>query len=331
MATAMIRTGVHFFAAVVLGAALLLGISATGSLSQPVPVLGYLTNAGAERERIATFRAALAELGYVDGTNIRIEVRGAELNSDYEVLAAELVRIGVNIIVGVNATATNAARKATSTVPIVMTAVNDPIEWGFVDSLERPGRNVTGTTLYAPHMVGERLRILKQLVPSLDQVSMLLVPTNAANPRLYSLLNSEAQMTGIKTQSLEVQVSQDIEPAFGRARAWGAKALLHANDAFINSQRTTIARLAEQSKLPMVYADREYVIAGGLMSLGPGHRQGDREAAKYVDRILRGASPAVLPITPPTQFVLTVRRSKLDALGINLPNDLKARVTEWLD
>jgi putative ABC transport system substrate-binding protein len=113
-----------------------------------------------------------------------IEVRGAKASNDYDTFAAELVSRRVNVIIGVNATATNAARKATSTIPIVMTTVNDPVEWGFVNSLEQPGKNVTGTTLYAPQLVGERLRILKRLVPSLDQVSMLLVPTNAANPGL---------------------------------------------------------------------------------------------------------------------------------------------------
>ena len=212
-----------------------------------------------------------------------------------------------------------------------MTAVNDPIEWGFADSLERPGKNVTGTTLYAPQLVSERLRILKQLVPDLDKVSMLLVPSNAANPRLFALLNSEAEALGIKTQGLDVQLPQDIVPALTRARGWGTKALLHANDAFINSQRAVIAEFAEQNKLPVIYADREYVVAGGLMSLGPGHRQGDIDAAKYVDQILRGAKPAELPIAAPTEFVFSVNRSKLGKLGLRLPADLAAKVNDWVD
>jgi ABC-type uncharacterized transport system substrate-binding protein len=262
---------------------------------------------------------------------ILIEVRGAKSNSDYEVLATELVARRVNIIIGVNATATNAARKATSTIPIVMTAVNDPVGWGFVDSLEHPGKNVTGTTLYAPQLMSERLRILTRLVPNLDQISMLLVPTNAANPRLFALLNTEAEGLGIKTQALDVQLPQDIVPALNKARAWGARALLHANDAFINSQRAVIAQFAEQNELPVMYADREYVLAGGLMSLGPGHRQGDIDAAKYVDQILRGANPAELPIAVPTEFVFTVSRSKLDKLGLTLPADIAAKVNDWVE
>jgi putative ABC transport system substrate-binding protein len=276
-------------------------------------------------------KRALAELGYVDGKNIIVEVRGARSSSDYDTLAAELVARRVNIIVGVNATATNAARNATNAIPIVMTAVNDPVEWGFADSLERPGKNVTGTTLYAPQLVGERLRILKRLVPDLDQVSMLLVPTNAANSRLFALLTTEAEALAIKTQAQEVRVPRDIIPALNGARTWGAKALLHANDAFINSQRKVIAQFAEQNRLPVMYADREYVLAGGLMSLGPGHRQGDIDAARYVDQILRGANPAELPIARPTEFVFTVSRSRLDQLGIKLPPDIVAKVNDWID
>ena len=319
-----------WLAAWCLGLALLVGLP-TESLSQQGPVLGYLTNANADEGRIADLRSALAHLGYVDGKNITILTRGAQSTSDYDMHAVDLVRRRVDIIVGVNATATNAARKASNTIPIVMTAVNDPVQWGFANSLERPGKNVTGTTLYAPQLIGERLRILTQLVPNLERVSMLLVPSNAANPRLYALLNAEAQRAGISTQPLEVQRPDDIGVAFEQAKAWGARAMLHANDAFINGQRVAIAKLAQQNRLPMVYADREYVTAGGLMSFGPGHRQGDIGAAKYVDQILRGADPANLPIAAPTEFILTVSRSRLHEIGIKLPNDLTERVTEWLD
>jgi putative ABC transport system substrate-binding protein len=296
-----------------------------------MPVLGYLTDAKADPVRLATFRSALASLGYVEGKNISIEVGAAKLNSDYDLLATEFVSHRVDIIIGQNATATNAARKATSTIPIVMTAVNDPVEWGFVDSLEHPGKNITGTTLTAPQLVGERLRILRRLVPGLDKVSMLLVPSNAANPPLFALLNAEARRLNIETQALNVRLPQDIGLAFDKARAWGAKALLHANDIFINTQRFTIAKLAEQNRLPVIYADGEYVKAGGLMSLGPGHRQGDVDAAKYVDKILRGASPATLSIALPTEFIFAASRSRLKELGIHLPEDLESRITEWLD
>jgi putative ABC transport system substrate-binding protein len=317
--------------AAVLGVPLLIGLSITKIAAQKLPIVGYLTNANADPKRLEDVIHALTDLGYIDGKSLAIVARGAKANSDYDALAVELIARPVDIIVGVNATATNAARKATTTIPIVMTAVNDPVEWGFVNSLARPGTNVTGTTLYAPQLVGERLRILKRLVPNLDKISMLIVASNAANPRLYALLNSEAQALGIETQALDVRRPEDIEPAFEKALAWGAKAMVHANDAFINAQRATLAKLAAQKHLPVVYADREYVVAGGLMSLGPGHRQGDIGAAKYIDAILRGANPAELAIEVPTEFICSVSRSALDKLGLTLPDDLKARVNEWLD
>jgi ABC-type uncharacterized transport system substrate-binding protein len=316
---------------VVLGLTFLAGFSIANSAAQKLPIVGYLTNANADPKRIEDVKQALADLGYVDGKSITIEARGANTNSDYDSLAAELVARPVDIIIGVNSAATNAARKATKTIPIVMTAVNDPVEWGFVNSLERPGTNVTGTTLNAPQLVGERLRILKRLVPDLDKISMLIVAGNAANPPLYALLKSEADALGIKTQALDVRLPQDIGPAFDKALAWGARALLHGNDAFINARRATIAKLAAQHHLPLVYADREYVVAGGLMSLGPGHRQGDIGAAKYIDAILRGANPAELTVAVPTEFIFSVNRSALERLGLTLPDDMKAKVNEWLD
>jgi putative ABC transport system substrate-binding protein len=321
-----IKTG-----ACLLGLALLVALPATDGAARKVSVLGYLTNANADPKRIEDVRHALADLGYVEGRNITIEARGAKSKEDYDVLAVELVARPVDIIIAVNSTATNAARKATRIIPIVMTAVNDPVEWGFVNSLQRPGTNVTGTTLNAPQMMGERLRILKRLVPGLDRIAMLVVPGNAANRPLFASLTSEAQAMGVDTQALDVRLPRDIGPAFDKALGWGAKALVHGNDAFINSQRVTIAKLAAQNHLPVMYADREYVAAGGLMSFGPGHRQGDIGAAKYIDKILRGADPAELAVAVPTEFTFSVSRSALDNLGLTVPDDVKARVNEWLD
>jgi putative ABC transport system substrate-binding protein len=317
--------------AALLGFAMLIGLPITNSAAQKLPVLGYLTNANADPTRLRDVVHALADLGYIEGKNITIEIRGAKLNSDYDALAAELAARPVDIIIAVNAAATAAARKATHTIPIVMTAVNDPVEWGFVKSLERPGTNVTGTTLNAPQLVGERLRILKRLVPNLDQLSILINGSNAANGPHFALLNSEARALGVRVLPLDVRLPQDIVPAFDKALGWGAKALVHAPDSFINSQRAMIAKLAAQNRLPVMYVDREYVLAGGLMSFGAGHRQGDISAAKYIVAILRGANPAELAVEVPTEFTFSVSRSALIKLGLNLPDDVKARVTEWLD
>jgi putative ABC transport system substrate-binding protein len=310
---------------------MLIGLPTANSTAQKIAVLGYLTNANADPRRIEDVKHALADLGYVEGKNIAIEIQGAKSNEDYDAMAAELVARPVDIIIAVNSAATNAARKATSLIPIVMTAVNDPVEWGFVRSLERPGTNVTGTTLNAPQLVGERLRILNRIVHNLDRISMLIVASNAANRPLFALLTSEARAMGIEAQALEVRFPQDIAPAFDKALSWRAKALVHANDAVINAQRVKIAKLAAQNHLPVMYADREYVVAGGLMSLGPGHRQGDIGAAKYIDSILHGAKPAELSVAVPTEFTFSLSRSALDKLGLSLPDDIKTKVTEWLD
>jgi putative ABC transport system substrate-binding protein len=174
-------------------------------------------------------------------------------------------------------------------------------------------------------LVGERVRILKKVVPDLDKVSMLVNGTNPANRPQYALLRSEAATLGIQAQLLDVRTPPDIAPSIGSALAFGAKALVHANDSFINSQRAVIAKLAAQNRLPVIYVDREYVVTGGLMSLGPGHRQGDIGAAQYIDSILRGASPADLPVAVPTAFVFTVSRSALQNIGITLPKERERR------
>jgi len=312
------------------GLAALVMLHPAEGAAQAVPVLGYLTNANADPERLVDFRSGLADLGYQDGRNIAIEVRGAKSNSDYPALAAEFVGRPVDIIIAVNAAATSAARKTTTTIPIVMTAVNDPVEWGFVNSLTHPGTNVTGTTLNAPQLLGERLRILKTLVPNLSLIAMLMNGTNTANGPQFRLLRTQAEALGLTAEALDVRTPKDIGPALERA-AGSAQALVHTNDSFINSQRAAIAELAARHRLPVMYVDREYVMAGGLMSLGPGHRQGDIGAAQHVEKILHGANPAELPVSVPTEFVFTVSRSKLRELGATLPPDLLARVNDWVD
>jgi putative tryptophan/tyrosine transport system substrate-binding protein len=244
---------------------------------------------------------------------------------------AELVNRKVDVILAANVAATVAAAKATNAVPIVMLAVNDPVGVGVVKSLERPGTNVTGTTMYAPQLIGQRLQILKRIVPDLDRVAMALNGNNANNAAQFDLLRSEAQKLGIEVRPLDIRKPDDVDAAFDMALAFGAKALVNAVDTFINSRRFALAAGAAKFKLPVVYTDVEYVSAGGLMALGPGHYGGYYGAAKYVDRILRGANPADLPITGPTQFTLSVNRTALGKLGLTLPSDLSARVDEWIE
>ncbi len=295
------------------------------------PVLGYVAAKNANPKRLDVFRQGLAELGYIEGRSIRIEYREAVLDGEYHAVMQELVDRKVEMILAANVAATVAAAKATTSIPVVMLAVFDPVGTGVVNSLERPGTNVTGTTMYAPQLIAERLALLKRIVPDLDKVSIVLNGNNRNNAAQFELLQAQARPFGIQVQALDVRKPEDVEHAFDEAVAFGAKAITNAVDTFINSRRFALADGAARRKLPFVYSDIEYVLAGGLMALGPGHYEGYYDAAKYVDKILRGANPADLAIAGPTQFTMSANRGALKQLGITLPGDLAARVDEWID
>jgi putative tryptophan/tyrosine transport system substrate-binding protein len=314
-----------------LGLALLAAIQVTDASAQTTPVIGYVAAKNANPKRLEVFKQGLTELGYVEGKNIRTEYREAVLDAEYHGVIGELIGLKVDIILAANVAATVAAAKATSSIPIVMLAVFDPVGIGVVKSLERPGTNVTGTTMYAPQLIGERLRILKRIVPDLDKVAMALNGNNVNNAAQFELLRLEGRKLGIEVQPLDIRKPDDVDAAFEKALAFGAKALLNAVDTFINSRRFALAAGAAKHRLPFVYSDVEYVLAGGLMALGPGHYEGYFGAAKYADQILRGANPADLPIAGPTQFTMSVNRTALTKLGLSLPVDLPARVDEWID
>ena len=303
----------------------------TDAAAQIVPVMGYVAAKNANPKRLEIFKQGLTELGYVEGKNIRIEYREAVLDGEYRGVMTELVNQKVDVILAANVAATVAAAKATNVIPIVMMAVFDPVGIGVVRSLERPGTNVTGTTAYAPQLVGQRLRILRRLVANLDKVAMFLNGNNINNAAQFELLRSEAGKLGIEVQPLDIRKPDDVDTAFEKALAFGARGLVNAVDTFINSRRFAVAAAAEKYKLPVVYSDDEYVLAGGLMALGPGHYEGYYNAAQYVDKILRGANSTDLPITGPTQFTISVNRSTLDKLGLSLPPDLSAQVSAWID
>jgi putative ABC transport system substrate-binding protein len=312
-----------------LGATLLLVSPIIPGIAQPVPVLAYVAAKNADPKRLEAFKQGLAELGYVESKNLRLEYREAVLDDEYRGVMAELVAGKIDIIAAANVAAAVAAARSTGTVPIVMLAVNDPVGLGLVKSLEHPGTNVTGTTMYAPQLIGERLRILGRLVPNLDKISVMLNGNNANNASQLELIRSEGRALGIEVQALDVRRPEDVGPAFDKAVAFGAKAFVNCVDSFINSRRFALAAEAAKHRLPAIYTDVEYVMAGGLMALGPGHAEGYYGGAKYVDMILRGANPADLPVKGPTQFTFSVSRPALAALGLSLPADVSARVDDW--
>jgi putative tryptophan/tyrosine transport system substrate-binding protein len=302
-----------------------------GANAQPMPALAYVAAKNANPKRLDVFKKGLAELGYIEGKDLRIEYREAVLDTEYNGVISDLLDRKIDIILAANVAATRAAARATKTIPIVMMAVFDPVGIGVVKSLERPGTNVTGTTMYAPQLIGERLQILKRLVPQLERVAMALNGQNPNNAAQFELLRSEARKLGIDAEQFDIRMPEDVDPAFKKALAFQAQGLVNAVDTFINSMRFALAAGAAKHKLPFVYSDVEYVMAGGLIARGPGHYEGYYGAAKCVDKILHGANPADLPIAGPTEFTMSANRTALKQLGLSLPPDLAATVDEWID
>ncbi len=220
------------------------------SIAQSAPTLGYAAARDANPDRLAVFKKGLAEFGYVEGKTVRIEYREAVLDADYQSLVAEFVDHKVNAILASNAPAAVAAAKATTSIPIVMLAVNDPVGLGLVKSLDHPGTNVTGTTMYSPQLIGERLRMLKSMIPSLDKIAMVMNGNNANNAAQVEQVRSEARGLGIEVVTLDIRKPGDVGPAFDRAAELGAKAFVNGVDSFVNSRRFDLAAEAEQRKLP---------------------------------------------------------------------------------
>jgi putative tryptophan/tyrosine transport system substrate-binding protein len=270
------------------------------------------------------FRQQLRHLGYVEGQNVGIDYRwAADRDEQLPRLAADLVRLKVDVIVVEGHTpAIQAAKHATSTIPIVMAVSGDPVKTGLVESLARPGGNVTGLSLLTPDLAPKRLELLKEAVPTLTHVAVL---WNAANPVKvldWHETQAAASALGLQLQSLEVQGPPDFAGAFDAATRDRAEALVVLPDGLINSHRQQIVDFAMASRLPGMYPYREFVEAGGLMSYAPSYVDLFRRAAVYVDRILQGAKPVDLPVEQPTKFELVLNLKTAQALGITMPPSL---------
>ncbi|TMA83866.1 MAG: ABC transporter substrate-binding protein [Deltaproteobacteria bacterium] len=308
-----------------------LAIASLAQTQQPtkVPRIGYLGAASpsATSERIEAFRRGLRELGYVEGKNIVIERRSAEGKSDrLPALAVELVRLKVDVIVTGGSAATRPAKEATSTIPIVMAPDSDPVGNGFVASLARPGGNITGLATLAPELSGKRLELLKEVVPRLSRVAVLGSSTEPANAQSLKETELAAGAFGVKLQYLGILGSKDIETAFGAASKARADAVLVLGGAVLNSHRTQIADLAVKSRLPAIYHRQEFVEDGGLMSYDANPNDLARRAATYVDKILKGAKPADLPVEQPTKFEFIINLKAAKQIGLTIPPNLLARV-----
>ena len=319
----------------VIFAVALLGTSLIADAQQPKEVLriGYLgSNPPTTAEFVPiydAFRQGLRDLGYVEGQNIVIERRFAEGRLErFPDLAAELVRLRVNIIVGEVTPAIQAAQRATSTIPIVMSFVGDPVANGFVASLARPGGNITGLSIMAPELVGKRLELLKEVVPRVSRVAVLWNPANPLGAPQLREVEVAARAFGMRLQPLEARGPSEFDSAFAAMTRERAGALIVLGDVMFSFHRTRVAELAAKSRLPAVYTNRGHVEAGGLMSFGPSYADLNRRAASYVDKILKGAKPGDLPVEQPTKFELVINLRTAKALGLTIPNSLLLRASE---
>jgi ABC-type uncharacterized transport system substrate-binding protein len=294
--------------------------------------VGYLSPGSssdpARLRRFESFRQGLRELGYVEGQTIAIESRWAEGRYDrYPALAGDLVRLKVDVIVTVGGAATQAAKQATRTIPIVMSVVIDPLGGGLVPSLARPGGNVTGLSVMT-ETVGKQLEVLKEVVPKLSRVAVLWNPANPGSAPQLREAEVAARTLAVRLQTLEARTPKEIEIAFDAITKERAGALVVLADAIFTNQVGQIAGLAMKGHLPSIYGLREYVEAGGLMVYSPNTLELERRSATYVDKILKGAKPADLPIEQPTRFELVINLKTAKALGLTIPQSLLLRADQ---
>jgi putative ABC transport system substrate-binding protein len=317
-----------------LGGAAAWPIAARGQQLANLRTMGYLnTSTSAYAQPFARiFFDALSELGWKEGQNIVVERRyGEDRPERLQQVAAELVHLNVEVIVANATLAPIAAKQATSTIPIVMTGSGDPLGSRLVASLARPGGNVTGMSFMVPDIGGKRLGLLKELLPRLTRAAVL---WNAANP-YPAIVFKEIQMTGpklgVEVQSLQVLGPNDFDGAFDTARKERPDALITIEDPLTLSYRDRIAQFTAAEKFPSLNGFREFVTAGGLMSYGANLADSFRRAAGYVDKILKGAKPADLPVQQPTKFDLVINLKTAKALGLTVPDKLLALADEVIE
>jgi len=307
---------------------LAVGVAAEAQQPKKVPGIGYLsTNSSSTNPaRTEAFRQGLRQLGYVEGKNIVIEWRYAEGKPDrLPALAAELVRLRVDVIVTGGPVPTRAAKETTSTIPIVMAQDSDPVGSGFVASLARPGGNITGLATLAPELSGKQLELLKEIVPRLSRVAVFGNSINPVNAQMLREAEIAARAFKVQLQYLDVLDPKDIETAFRAASKERAEAVLALPSFLLNSQRKQVVDLAVKSRLPAIYDRREFVDDGGLTSYATNFADLARRAATYVDKILKGAKPADLPVEQPTKFELIINLKAAKQIGLTIPPDVLAR------
>lgn len=316
-----------------LGGAAILPVDARAQQAVNPPVIGFLGSGtpSVQSRWTAAFVQRLQELGWTDGRNIAIEYRWAEGRTErFAEIAAEFVKLKVDVIVTHNTPPLLAAKQATSTIPIVFATASDPVSTGVVASLARPGGNVTGLSSQGPDTAGKRIELLREVVPDLRRLAIL---ANVSNPYVRLALNEVQDAVrhfGLESTTFDIRRAEDIAPAFDRLEG-RVDALYVAADPLLFSNRMSISNLALKTRLPTMHTVREYVEAGGLMSYGPSWEDMWQRAAHYVDKILRGAKPVDLPVEQPTKFELIINLRLAKALGVVFSPTVLARADEVME
>jgi putative ABC transport system substrate-binding protein len=292
-----------------------------------VPRIGVLRQGSPPDPLVEGLRQGLRELGYVEGRNVSIEYRWAEGRDErLPDLAADLVRLRVDVIVA-SGNGARVAKRATTTIPIVMPVAADPVGAGLVASLARPGGNVTGFAFQSEELFGKWVELLKEALPGMARLAVLSHPPTEAGQ--LRVIEAAARSVGVRLHTLKVQRPDDLGPAFGEGRKDRAEALIILASPFFFAHRARLVELAAKHRLPAMYFQREFVVgSGGLMSYGPNLSELFRRAATFVDRILKGARPADLPVEQPTRFELLINMKAAKALGLTIPPSLLARADE---
>jgi putative tryptophan/tyrosine transport system substrate-binding protein len=271
------------------------------------------------------FRRGLRDLGYIEGKNILIEYRYVEGVAEFPNLIAELVRLKVDVIVVPNTAGAQAAKNATTTIPVIFTSVGDPVGTGVVASLARPGGNITGLSNLSPELSGKQLELLKEAFPKISHVAALSETANPGNAASLGEMKVAAEALRVTLQRLEVRGPDDFEPAFSAIKRERASALIVLRNNLIRTHLAQIVGLAIKSRLPALYPDSFSTDAGGLMSYGPKPSEHFRRVAIYVDKILKGAKPADLPVEQPTKFELVINLKTAKQIGLTIPPEVLYR------
>jgi putative ABC transport system substrate-binding protein len=277
------------------------------------------------------FRQGMRDLGYVDGRNVTMDSRWSEGRTDrLPALALELVQVNVDVIVASGTQAIRAAKEATSTIPIVMTVSAYPDKIGLVESLARPGGNVTGLSNVSPDLMGKRFQLLKEIAPKVSRVAVLWNPSSPVEPNGFRETQAAAAVAGVTIQSIEVRTPEDYTAAFAAMTAGRVDALFPFGNPVNFKNRQLIVDFASTSRLPSLYDEKLFVDSGGLLSYGPSFIDLFRRAATYVDKILKGAKPADLPVEQPIKFELVINLKTAKALGLTIPQSLLLRADELI-